>query len=51
MQPSDFAEYVNGPITTKWGALRARHGHPAMQTTFSDYLAEYCPSYFNFLIN
>lgn len=25
----DFAEYVNGPVTTKWGAMRAQHGHPA----------------------
>lgn len=24
----DFVEYVNGPVTTKWGALRAEHGHP-----------------------
>lgn len=24
----DFVEYVNGPATTEWGALRARHGHP-----------------------
>jgi hypothetical protein len=24
----DFAEYVNGPVTTKWGALRVQHGHP-----------------------
>jgi alpha-L-arabinofuranosidase len=24
----DFTEYVNGDITTKWGALRAGHGHP-----------------------
>ena len=24
----DFAEYVNGPVTTKWGKLRADHGHP-----------------------
>ena len=24
----DFVEYVNGPVTTKWGALRAQHGHP-----------------------
>ena len=25
----DFVEYVNGPVTSNWGALRARHGHPA----------------------
>ena len=25
----DFVEYVNGPVTTKWGALRSEHGHPA----------------------
>lgn len=25
----DFVEYVNGATTTKWGALRAKHGHPA----------------------
>lgn len=25
----DFVEYVNGDVTTKWGALRAEHGHPA----------------------
>ena len=25
---SDFVEYVNGPITTKWGARRMRDGHP-----------------------
>ncbi|MGQ8338622.1 alpha-L-arabinofuranosidase C-terminal domain-containing protein [Sunxiuqinia sp. A32] len=24
----DFVEYVNGPITSKWGALRAKHDHP-----------------------
>lgn len=24
----DFVEYVNGPVTSKWGALRAEHGHP-----------------------
>ena len=24
----DFVEYVNGPVTTKWGAIRASHGHP-----------------------
>lgn len=24
----DFVEYVNGDVTTKWGALRAKHGHP-----------------------
>lgn len=24
----DFVEYVNGSIDTKWGALRASHGHP-----------------------
>ncbi len=24
----DFVEYVNGPTTSKWGALRAQHGHP-----------------------
>jgi alpha-L-arabinofuranosidase len=25
----DFVEYVNGPVSSKWGALRAQHGHPA----------------------
>lgn len=25
---SDFVEYVNGPVTSEWGALRAKHGHP-----------------------
>lgn len=25
----DFVEYVNGDVNTKWGALRAAHGHPA----------------------
>lgn len=25
----DFVEYVNGDVGTKWGALRASHGHPA----------------------
>ncbi|MDR0574963.1 MAG: hypothetical protein LBG96_13225 [Tannerella sp.] len=25
---SDFVEYVNGPVTSTWGALRAQHGHP-----------------------
>ncbi len=25
----DFVEYVNGSTDTKWGALRAKHGHPA----------------------
>ena len=24
----DFVEYVNGPVTSEWGALRAVHGHP-----------------------
>lgn len=24
----DAIEYANGPITSKWGALRAKHGHP-----------------------
>lgn len=24
----DFVEYVNGPVTSKWGSLRAQHGHP-----------------------
>ena len=24
----DFVEYVNGDVSTKWGALRAKHGHP-----------------------
>ncbi|MDR1172539.1 MAG: hypothetical protein LBL24_08810 [Bacteroidales bacterium] len=24
----DFVEYVNGPVSSKWGALRAEHGHP-----------------------
>jgi alpha-L-arabinofuranosidase len=25
----DAIEYANGPTTTKWGALRARNGHPS----------------------
>jgi len=25
----DAIEYANGPVTTTWGALRAKHGHPA----------------------
>lgn len=25
----DAIEYANGPATTKWGALRAKHGHPS----------------------
>jgi alpha-L-arabinofuranosidase len=25
----DAIEYANGPVTSKWGALRAKHGHPA----------------------
>lgn len=25
----DFVEYVNGPVTSPWGKLRAGHGHPA----------------------
>jgi len=25
----DAIEYANGPVTTKWGALRAQNGHPA----------------------
>jgi alpha-L-arabinofuranosidase len=25
----DAIEYCNGPVTSPWGALRARHGHPA----------------------
>ena len=25
----DFVEYVNGDTSTPWGALRAKHGHPA----------------------
>ncbi|HEY5592034.1 MAG TPA: hypothetical protein VIK55_13580 [Paludibacter sp.] len=25
----DFVEYMNGPVTTKWGKLRAEHGHSA----------------------
>lgn len=25
----DFVEYVNGDTSTKWGAMRAAHGHPA----------------------
>jgi len=25
----DFVEYMNGPVTSKWGKLRADHGHPA----------------------
>lgn len=24
----DYVEYVNGPVTSKWGALRSQHGHP-----------------------
>ncbi|KAA6338026.1 Extracellular exo-alpha-L-arabinofuranosidase [termite gut metagenome] len=24
----DFVAYVNGAVTSKWGALRAEHGHP-----------------------
>lgn len=24
----DAIEYANGPVTSKWGALRAKHGHP-----------------------
>ncbi|MDR2145148.1 MAG: hypothetical protein LBE91_01635 [Tannerella sp.] len=24
----DFVEYVNGSVTSTWGALRAQHGHP-----------------------
>lgn len=24
----DFVDYVNGPVTSEWGALRAKHGHP-----------------------
>ncbi|GGG08033.1 alpha-L-arabinofuranosidase C-terminal domain-containing protein [Paenibacillus abyssi] len=24
----DAIEYANGPVTSKWGALRAQHGHP-----------------------
>jgi alpha-L-arabinofuranosidase len=24
----DALEYANGPVTSKWGALRAKHGHP-----------------------
>jgi len=24
----DFVEYVNGSVTSTWGALRAKHGHP-----------------------
>ena len=26
---ADFVEYVNGPVTSKWGARRAADGHPA----------------------
>ncbi|MBT3377994.1 MAG: hypothetical protein HN742_38955 [Lentisphaerae bacterium] len=26
---ADWVEYCNGPITTRWGALRAKNGHPA----------------------
>jgi alpha-L-arabinofuranosidase len=26
---ADFVEYVNGPVTTPWGARRAADGHPA----------------------
>lgn len=25
----DFVEYMNGPVTSEWGELRAKHGHPA----------------------
>jgi len=25
----DAIEFANGPVTSKWGALRARYGHPA----------------------
>jgi alpha-L-arabinofuranosidase len=25
----DYVEYMNGPITSLWGKLRAEHGHPA----------------------
>ena len=25
----DSIEYANGPVTSKWGAVRAKHGHPA----------------------
>lgn len=25
----DAIEYANGPVTSKWGALRAKNGHPA----------------------
>ncbi len=25
----DAIEYANGPVDSKWGALRAKHGHPA----------------------
>ncbi|MFN8220631.1 MAG: alpha-L-arabinofuranosidase C-terminal domain-containing protein [Fimbriimonadales bacterium] len=25
----DAIEYANGPVTSKWGAVRARNGHPA----------------------
>jgi len=25
----DAIEYANGPVTSKWGALRAKAGHPA----------------------
>ena len=25
----DALEYANGPVTSRWGALRARNGHPA----------------------
>jgi len=24
----DFVEYMNGPVTTKWGKLRSKQGHP-----------------------
>jgi len=24
----DFVEYMNGPVSTKWGKLRVQHGHP-----------------------
>lgn len=25
----DFVEYMNGPVSSTWGKLRAEHGHPA----------------------
>jgi hypothetical protein len=25
----DFVEYMNGDVSTKWGAIRAKNGHPA----------------------